>query len=75
MENQFQCHDLWYISLPTNSPKHLQSFQKGKKEVKVLIPRTINKGSFIVTSETVIRFKSEAKHYAKSTTVLLIRRK
>ena len=74
MENQFQCHDLWYISLPTNTPKHLHPFKRGgKKAVKFLIPRTINKGSFIGTSETVIRFKSEAKHDVKSTTVLLIR--
>jgi hypothetical protein len=71
MENQFQFHDLWYISLPTSSPEYLHRF-KGEKAVEVLIPRSINKGRFIGPSETVIRFKSVAKHDVKSTTVLLI---
>jgi hypothetical protein len=53
---------------PAKTPS---SFQKGKA-VKVPIPGSINKGSFTGTSETVIRFKSVAKHDVKSTTVLLI---
>lgn len=55
--------------LTNNSPKTLSSIRKGKA-VKVVIPRSINKGSFIGTSETVIRFKSVAKHGVKSTSFI-----
>jgi hypothetical protein len=68
MENQFQCHNLWYISF--QKLDHSSSWVHGGKAVKILIPLGTNKGHFIGTSDTVIRFESAAKHDVKSTSFI-----